>query len=93
MFKNLNFEIGKNYRLKFKRTTIDYINETDNFYTVLKYKNGVKPSDGPWVLHKDLAISMYMYAGFPKDSKGIKIICIDNGEIIFDGDAQEKNNI
>lgn len=91
MFENLNFELGKSYRLKYRRTTVDFINETDNFYEILVYKNGVKPSKGPWIIHKDLAGSMRAYSGFPTDYTGFSITCIETGEVIFGED--KKTNI
>lgn len=85
------FEHARSFRVKFRRTTIDYIvvDPEDGWHYEIRHSNkGVMPESGPWTIHKDLHGSVRMYSDY--SDIGVTISYIDNGEIIFKGPDKEK---
>lgn len=88
---HLVFERGRSFRLKFRRTTVDYIcvDPDDGwFYEIRHSKKGKMPETGPWTIYKDLHGSVRMHAG--SEVEGLTISYIDNGTVFFKGPDKSK---
>ena len=78
----INFVKGCNYKIHFRRTTIDYINTSFDFYEIRMANS--KNKQFSTILFTELYNSMRMYAGFPKDLSNTTITCIDTNEVLID---------
>ena len=90
--EDVKFERGKNYRLTLQKRSrvIDYVCTDSGFYEIRSASRGKESSDRPWITYSDMLGSMTSYAEFPKDGKGMTITRIDDGEVIFQGEAIER---
>lgn len=85
---NVTFEAGKNFRLKYSRTTVDFTTKDGWFYEIKKSKKGVMPTEGPWVTHKDLPDTIRSYGHW--EGTGRVVSCIDDGTILYKGPSKPK---
>ena len=77
LFEDLNLVDGKNYLLKYGRTIIQYLSvDGEWFYVIINKK------EHAMITFKDLPGSMRINS--PKGGIGVKITCIDDGNVIFD---------
>jgi len=83
MYEDLIFEEGKNYRLKIRRTTVDFMHTFDHFFEMITYKGKTAEKAGAWTILKDLPSMIRCQAGYPKDNNDMTITLIDTDEIIF----------
>lgn len=90
---DIEFPTGVSFRLKIRRTIVDYIcvdKEDSWFYEIRHHKKGVVPEQGPWTIRKDLAGSMRMYAGYQEE--GLTVSNLETGEVIFKGPDKPKKS-
>ncbi len=94
LFNDLPLVEGKSYLLKAKRTNIEFKSVDGWFYEINEYVTGkppkIKEEDRSWITFKNLPSSFRLYSGCPKESGGIKIICMDDDEVIFDGGPNKR---
>ena len=74
--KDAKFEEGKNYRLKAKRTIVEYC-----MFEIYRFKKGVAPDKTPACMVHDLPGNMRCYAGFQEND--ITVTDIDSGEVVY----------
>lgn len=86
--EEIKFELGKDYNLKVRRTTVDFKFDKDNFYNVIVTTNKGKTKETPWIIFKDINNAMRAYSDYPKDNEGIVITC--DGVVVFEGPKKER---
>ena len=85
------FEEGINYRLKIRRTIVDYILVEDHFYQIVITKNGIQKEITSMTILPELWDSMRMYAGYPKENTGMVVTRLDDNTVLFKGPPKKKS--